>query len=79
MRTFDNEGGESCLVALSVHPVKSYLLFDRGYTKFLSGQDFLTLWHICLVQAPILRSSCLTPDCQCCVHGEYRVPLGFQI
>jgi hypothetical protein len=47
MRSFYDEGGDGCLVEMgaiigvicgrgSVHPVKSYLMFNGCYSKFLS-------------------------------------------
>ncbi len=58
MRTFDNKGGESNLGALVdvicavcgwglVHFIKSYLLFDGFYSKFLLAWDFSFYFEVC--------------------------------
>jgi hypothetical protein len=89
MGTFNNKWGESCLAAMvgiilavrvwgSVHPVESNLLFDGGHTEFLFAWDFPVYPVTYLFDAGISFLFKL-PGCQCCIHGECPVPLGFQM
>ena len=62
----------------SVHPIQSNLLLHGGYTKFLSARDFPVNIVMYSFGAGVSRAFKLL-GCQCCVHGECPVPLGFQM